>query len=178
METKKKWQSIYKIFWKNMRSASELVSYAPNRSSLVAYLGENREKVLGFSGHMDVVSEAGRKSMDFPAICGPYWRNKLYGRGATDMKSGLVAMVLAMIELKEKEVPLNGAVKFLGTVGEEVGELGAGQLTEKGYADDLSALVIGEPTNYNLMYAHMGSINYSVVSHGKEAHSSMPEEAH
>ena len=36
---------------------SELVSYAPNRSSLVAYLGENREKVLGFSGHMDVVSE-------------------------------------------------------------------------------------------------------------------------
>ncbi len=40
-------------------------------------------------------------------------------------------MVLAMIELKEKEVPLNGAVKFLGTVGEEVGELGAGQLTEK-----------------------------------------------
>ncbi len=85
------------------------------------------------------------------------------------MKSGLVAMVLAMIELKEKEVPLNGAVKFLGTVGEEVGELGAGQLTEKGYADDLSALVIGEPTNYNLMYAHMGSINYSVVSHGKRS---------
>ena len=118
----------------------------------------------------------GTKVNGLSAICGHIERNKLYGRGATDMKSGLVAMVLAMIELKEKEVPLNGAVKFLGTVGEEVGELGAGQLTEKGYADDLSALVIGEPTNYNLMYAHMGSINYSVVSHGKEAHSSMPEE--
>ncbi len=155
---------------------SELVSYAPNRSSLVAYLGENREKVLGFSGHMDVVSEGDESQWTFPPFAAHIEGNKLYGRGATDMKSGLVAMVLAMIELKEKEVPLNGAVKFLGTVGEEVGELGAGQLTEKGYADDLSALVIGEPTNYNLMYAHMGSINYSVVSHGKEAHSSMPEE--
>lgn len=155
---------------------SELVSYAPNRSSLVAYLGENREKVLGFSGHMDVVSEGDESQWAFPPFAAHIEGNKLYGRGATDMKSGLVAMVLAMIELKEKEVPLKGAVKFLGTVGEEVGELGAGQLTEKGYADDLSALVIGEPTNYNLMYAHMGSINYSVVSHGKEAHSSMPEE--
>lgn len=159
---------------------SELVSYAPNRSSLVAYLGENREKVLGFSGHMDVVSEGDESQWTFPPFAAHIEGNKLYGRGATDMKSGLVAMVLAMIELKEKKVPLNGAVKFLGTVGEEVGELGAElgaeQLTEKGYADDLSALVIGEPTNYNLMYAHMGSINYSVVSHGKEAHSSMPEE--
>ena len=155
---------------------SELVSYAPNRSSLVAYLGENREKVLGFSGHMDVVSEGDESQWTFPPFAAHIEGNKLYGRGATDMKSGLVAMVLAMIELKEKKVPLNGAVKFLGTVGEEVGELGAEQLTEKGYANDLSALVIGEPTNYNLMYAHMGSINYSVVSHGKEAHSSMPEE--
>ena len=128
---------------------SELVSYAPNRSSLVAYLGENREKVLGFSGHMDVVSEGDESQWTFPPFAAHIEGNKLYGRGATDMKSGLVAMVLAMIELKEKEVPLNGAVKFLGTVGEEVGELGAGQLTEKGYADDLSALVIGEPTNYN-----------------------------
>ncbi len=44
---------------------SELVSYAPNRSSLVAYLGENREKVLGFSGHMDVVSEGDESQWTF-----------------------------------------------------------------------------------------------------------------
>lgn len=52
--------------------------------------------------------------------------NKLYGCGLMDMKSGLVVMVLVMIELKEKEVLLNGVVKFLGIVGEEVGELGVG----------------------------------------------------
>lgn len=75
------------------------------------------------------------------------------------MKSGLAAMVIAMIELKESGKPFNGTVKLLATVGEEVGELGGEQLTKAGYVDDLDALIIGEPTNYSLMYTHMGSIN-------------------
>ncbi|MGC3368319.1 M20/M25/M40 family metallo-hydrolase, partial [Enterococcus faecalis] len=79
----------------------------PNRSSLVAFLGENRVKVLGFSGLMDVVSEGDESQWTFPPFAAHFEGNKLYGRGATDMKSGLVAMVLAMFELKEKEVPLN-----------------------------------------------------------------------
>jgi succinyl-diaminopimelate desuccinylase len=155
---------------------SELVEYAPGRSSLVAYLGDDRQKVLGFSGHMDVVSAGDESEWTFPPFDAHIEGNKLYGRGATDMKSGLVAMVIAMIELKENKTPLKGTIKLLATVGEEVGELGAEQLTTKGYADDLDALIIGEPTNYNLMYAHMGSINYAVVSTGKEAHSSMPDQ--
>ncbi|WP_369123792.1 M20/M25/M40 family metallo-hydrolase, partial [[Ruminococcus] torques] len=69
-----------------------------------------------------------------------------YGRGTTDMKSGLVAAVVAMINLKESGLPLNGTVRLLATVGEEKGELGAGQLAELGYADDMEALVVCEPT--------------------------------
>lgn len=60
-------------------------------------------------------------------------------------------------------------------MGEEVGEPGSEQLTKAGYVDDLDGLIIGEPTNYNLMYTHVGSINYTVASYGKEAHSSMPQ---
>lgn len=43
----------------------------------------------------------------------------MYGRGTTDMKSGLVAAVVAMINLKESGLPLNGTVRLLATVGEE-----------------------------------------------------------
>mgnify|MGYP005982589955 CR=1 FL=1 len=155
---------------------SQKVHFDEGRDSLVAVIQKGTgDKVLGLSGHMDVVDAGNEKDWTYPPFEATIEGNKLYGRGSTDMKSGLVAMVFAMIELKESQVDFNGRVKLLATVGEEVGELGAEQLTREGYADDLDGLIIGEPTNYSLMYAHMGSINYSVVSAGKEAHSSMPQ---
>lgn len=154
---------------------ADLVPYSQGRSNLVAELKNGEGKVLGFTGHMDVVDQGDESRWTYPPFAAQIDGNKLYGRGATDMKSGLAAMVIAMIELKESKLPFKGTLKLLATVGEEVGELGAQQLTEKGYADDLDGLIIGEPTNYNLVYTHMGSINYTVISNGKEAHSSMPQ---
>lgn len=158
--------------------ASTLVSYAPGRSNLVATLHNGDGKVLGFSGHMDVVDVGNEDDWTYPPFSGHIEGNKLYGRGSTDMKSGLVAMVIALIELKEAGTPIKGTVKLLATVGEEIGQLGAEQLTNESYADDLDALIIGEPSNYTVVYTHMGSINYTVFSPGKEAHSSMPQEGY
>ncbi|MDT2523746.1 ArgE/DapE family deacylase [Enterococcus raffinosus] len=156
---------------------SERVQYKEGRDNLVATVKKGKsEKVLGLTGHMDVVDAGDEARWTYPPYDAVIEGNKLYGRGSTDMKSGLTAMIIAMIELEEEKSEFDGAVKLLATVGEEVGELGAQQLTKAGYADDLTGLLIGEPTNYNLLYAHMGSINYSVISYGKEAHSSMPEE--
>lgn len=156
--------------------ASQLIQYSPGRSSIVAEIGQGGGKVLGFTGHEDVVAAGDETAWRFPPFSGKIDGNKLYGRGSTDMKSGLAAMAIAMIQLQESGADLQGKLKFLGTVGEEVGELGAQQLTAKGYADDLDGLIIGEPSNYMLVYTHMGSINYTVISDGKEAHSSLPQE--
>lgn len=157
----------------------KVVPYSKGRDNLIAsYVSGSSEKVLGLSGHMDVVSPGDESAWTYPPFSAEIHGNRLYGRGATDMKSGLAAMVIAMIELKESGKAFNGTVKLLATVGEEIGELGSEQLTKEGYADDLDGLIIGEPTNYHLMYTHMGSINYTVVSHGKEAHSSMPKEGY
>ncbi|EOS7734726.1 ArgE/DapE family deacylase [Enterococcus hirae] len=156
----------------------EIVSHTEGRDNLVATYQNGHGRVLGLSGHMDVVSAGDESNWTYPPFAAEIKGNRLYGRGATDMKSGLAAMVIAMIELKESGKPFNGTIKLLATVGEEVGELGSEQLTKAGYVDDLDGLIIGEPTNYHLMYTHMGSINYTVVSHGKEAHSSMPQEGY
>lgn len=156
----------------------EIISHTEGRDNLVATYHNGQGRVLGLSGHMDVVSAGDESNWTYPPFAAEIKGNRLYGRGATDMKSGLAAMVIAMIELKESGKPFNGTIKLLATVGEEVGELGSEQLTKAGYVDDLDGLIIGEPTNYNLMYTHMGSINYTVVSHGKEAHSSMPQEGY
>ncbi|MBC2136556.1 ArgE/DapE family deacylase [Listeria innocua] len=153
---------------------SEKVQYDVDRASLVSEIGSNDGKVLAFSGHMDVVDAGDVSKWKFPPFEATEHEGKIYGRG-TDMKSGLAAMVIAMIELHEEKQKLNGKIKLLATVGEEVGELGAEQLTQKGYADDLDGLIIGEPSGHRIVYAHKGSINYTVKSTGKNAHSSMPE---
>ncbi|HHQ0121217.1 TPA: ArgE/DapE family deacylase [Listeria innocua] len=154
---------------------SKKVQYDVDRASLVSEIGSNDGKVLAFSGHMDVVDVGDVSKWKFPPFEATEHEGKIYGRGATDMKSGLAAMVIAMIELHEEKQKLNGKIKLLATVGEEVGELGAEQLTQKGYADDLDGLIIGEPSGHRIVYAHKGSINYTVKSTGKNAHSSMPE---
>ncbi|EJK9599304.1 ArgE/DapE family deacylase [Listeria monocytogenes] len=154
---------------------SEKVQYDVDRASLVSEIGSSNKKVLAFSGHMDVVDAGDVSKWKFPPFEATEHEGKLYGRGATDMKSGLVAMVIAMIELHEEKQKLNGKIRLLATVGEEIGELGAEQLTQKGYADDLDGLIIGEPSGHRIVYAHKGSINYTVKSTGKNAHSSMPE---
>ncbi|EAG9290009.1 TPA: ArgE/DapE family deacylase [Listeria monocytogenes] len=154
---------------------SEKVHYDVDRASLVSEIGYSYEKILAFSGHMDVVDAGDVSKWKFPPFEATEHEGKLYGRGATDMKSGLAAMVIAMIELQEEKQKLNGKIRLLATVGEEVGELGAEQLTQKGYADDLDGLIIGEPSGHRIVYAHKGSINYTVKSTGKNAHSSMPE---
>lgn len=156
---------------------SELVDYEePGRSNLVATIQKGEGKTLGISGHLDVVSAGDESQWKYPPYDAHIEGNKLYGRGSTDMKSGTTALILSLIEMKEEGIEFEGTIKLLLTVGEEVGELGSMQLTELGYADDLDALLIAEPTSYSIVYAHKGSINYTVESHGKSSHSSMPEE--
>ncbi|MFD1471401.1 ArgE/DapE family deacylase [Companilactobacillus mishanensis] len=152
---------------------SEIIPYKGNRANLVAEIGDG-DKILAFSGHMDTVMAGDGWTYDPFKLTEK--GNELYGRGATDMKSGLAAMVIAMIELKESGVKLNGRVRLLATIAEEVGEYGAKQLTDEGYMKDVDALVIGEPSAYYLVYTHMGSLDIRVTSTGKAAHSSMPDE--
>ncbi len=154
---------------------SELVEFAPKRASLVAEISNGPGKKLGLTGHLDVVSAGNAEDWTHPPFSGFVDENKiLWGRGASDMKSGLAALVLAMVALHESQ-DYSGTIRLLATVGEEVGEYGSKQLTKLGYVDDLDGMLIGEPCNIGIIYAHKGSLNYKVTSKGTAAHSSMPE---
>lgn len=154
---------------------SELVEFAPRRASLVAEISNGPGKKLGLTGHLDVVSAGNAEDWTHPPFSGFVDENKiLWGRGASDMKSGLAALVLAMVALHESQ-DYSGTIRLLATVGEEVGEYGSKQLTKLGYVDDLDGMLIGEPCNIGIIYAHKGSLNYKVTSKGTAAHSSMPE---
>lgn len=156
---------------------SKLIEYVPGRSNLVAEVkGSQPGKVLAYSGHMDVVAAGDPKEWTHDPFGAEIVDGKLYGRGTTDMKAGLTAMVLALIAVKESGKDFPGTLRLVASVGEEIGMYGSKQLTDEGYVDDIDALVIGEPSGADaLVTAHKGSVQYEVISHGRAAHSSIPE---
>ncbi|WP_338062832.1 M20 family metallopeptidase [Sporolactobacillus pectinivorans] len=90
------------------------------------------------------------------------------------MKSGLVAMVAAIVELKEADTLLKGTLKFMATVGEETSSIGARQLLNEGYADDLDAVLIGEPTGNEIAIAEKGCLWLRITTNGQTGHGSTP----
>ncbi|GKT02848.1 ArgE/DapE family deacylase [Furfurilactobacillus entadae] len=151
------------------------VTYAPGRDNLVVTIGD-KGPLLGFSGHEDVVAAGDEADWRFPPFSGTVSDGNVYGRGASDMKAGLAAQVVAMLDLLATGEPLPGRIRLLASVGEETGEYGAAQLTAAGFANDLDGLVIGEPSGFDVKVTHKGVIDYKVTSVGKGAHSSRPDQ--
>lgn len=156
---------------------SHISDYAPDRANLIAEIGDpTSDKVLALAGHLDTVSVGDESLWTYPPLSAEIHDGSIYGRGSADMKSGLAAMIIAIIELSEANVPLKGRVRFIGTVGEENGAMGSRDLTKDGIADDLSGMILGEPTGGNVVYGHNGSFNYTITSTGLSVHSSMPQD--
>ncbi|MFT8619780.1 MAG: ArgE/DapE family deacylase, partial [Lentilactobacillus hilgardii] len=161
--------------YKNKGVQIERVTYAPGRDSLVVTIGKG-DRILGFSGHEDVVDPGDLEAWDSDPFKAVIKDGKLYGRGATDMKSGLAAVIIAMLDMLENDA-VPGKIKLFATVGEETGEYGAAQLTKEGYVDGVDGMMIAEPGDSmgEVGFTSKGIVDYIVTSIGKGAHSSQPE---
>ncbi|WP_288635974.1 ArgE/DapE family deacylase [Limosilactobacillus oris] len=166
-------ESLFQPYGKRVQI--DRVSFAPGRDNLVVTIGEG-DRTLGFCGHEDVVATDNPDQWTSDPFVATIRNGRLYGRGASDMKSGLAAMLVMMLEMLATDT-IPGRIRLFATVGEETGEYGAAQLTKAGYADDLAGLIIGEPTNglSEVGYTAKGVIDYIVTAIGKQAHSSQPE---
>lgn len=170
--------SVYlkNLFGRHGISAT-IVPVSDRRTDLTAEIGTGNP-VLGVSGHMDVVSPGDASQWTSDPFTLTERDGKLYGRGAADMKSGLAAMVIAMIEIHDQGLLNKGRIRLMATMGEEVGELGSRTFAYNGSMKDVDALIIGEPSGYRIAYAHKGSMDIRLTSTGKAAHSSMPEQGY
>lgn len=152
---------------------SKIQKIDERRANLIAEIGEGNP-VIGISGHMDVVSAGNKSQWTYYPFSLTEDDGFLYGRGAADMKSGLAALAIALIDIKQSQALQQGRIRFLATSGEEMEQLGSQTLYEHGYMDDVDALLIAEPCQDIMVYAHKGSMDYRITSYGKSAHSSMP----
>ncbi len=154
------------------------VSYHPygeRRTSVVASLGGVADKPpLCMTGHIDTVP-LGAVAWRKDPFAGETDAGRLYGRGASDMKSGVAALVTAALGFRDKLAGTPG-LELVITGGEETGCEGAFHLARStGALGRAGAILVAEPTaNYPLV-GHKGAYWLNARTRGVTAHGSMPE---
>jgi acetylornithine deacetylase len=117
------------------------------------------------NAHMDTVGYAGMERPLDPVI----ENNRLYGRGANDMKGSLAAMMLAGAALAQQ--PLAGDVILTAVVDEEYASIGTQAVVDRYRAD---AAIVTEETNLDVCIAHKGFAWIEIETRGVAAHGSRP----
>ncbi|MCE4562767.1 M20 family metallopeptidase [Maribellus sp. CM-23] len=151
----------------------EYIPYEENRLHLVARNKSGKgERPLVFSGHFDTVPFAVENWTVSP-LGGDIKDGKIYGRGSSDMKGGLAAMMVAAIRAVRQKPDADVCLVF--TAGEETGCQGAEHLvaTYKEFAG-AKGIVVAEPTGNIPAIGHKGALYLNITATGKTAHSSMP----
>ena len=120
--------------------------------------------------HVDVVPPGEPETWDSPAFEASFRDGTVYGRGACDMKGGLVSALEAIRLLKSQSDTLVGQVLLALVPGEEDGGSGTFALIRAGYTADVC--VIPEPTSLDIVVAHGGAITFTLDVPGKAAHAS------
>jgi succinyl-diaminopimelate desuccinylase len=148
--------------------------FGEGRLHLVAERGlsDSRPPII-LSGHFDTVP-LGNKKWSVDPFGGQVGDDKVWGRGSSDMKGGLAAMMLASI-LAFEEAPPAGGIRLIFSAAEELGCIGIQQLAKTlKNPGNASAVIVGEPTSNHPYIGHKGALYLNAVTKGVTAHSSMP----
>ncbi|WP_408068781.1 M20 family metallopeptidase [Williamsia herbipolensis] len=148
----------------------DVVEVAPDRPNLVATLPGGDGPGLMFLGHSDVVPTGPGWTADpfVPRVVD----GRIIGRGATDMKGGLAAIVVAMNALRDEK--LSGPVRLTCTVDEEEHGIGVRDLVSRPDGVSFLGCVVAEPTGLDTVIACRGASYISVEIRGRAAHSGRP----
>lgn len=144
----------------------EIDEPAPGRPNVVGIVrGTGGGRSLMLNAHLDTVGVAGMEQPFTPRVEG----NRLYGRGAYDMKASLAACMLTAA--RAKQMPLRGDLIITAVADEEYASIGTASIVKRWRAD---AAIVTEPSHLNLCVAHRGFVWLEVETHGVAAHGSRP----
>ncbi|MGQ9674939.1 MAG: M20 family metallopeptidase [Chloroflexota bacterium] len=147
----------------------------PGRPNVIGILtGPEGGRCLMFEGHTDVVTEGDANAWKHPPYEAQMENGRIYGRGANDMKGGLVAAISAVKAIKRSGVKLGGSILVGALVDEEGRMAGVKHFVESGWASRVSAAIICEPEDNRLCIAQKGVMWTRVTVNGRMAHGAMP----
>jgi acetylornithine deacetylase len=145
------------------------------RPNVVGHLrGTGGGRSLILNGHIDTVETGDESAWQMPPLGARIVDGRLYGRGACDMKGGLVANLFAVAAVRHAGVHLAGDVLLESTISEEDGGAGALAAVLQGYRAD--GALISEPTNLAIVPAQGGSLMFRLHVPGLSAHACVRDE--
>ena len=158
-------------YLRSLGAETSLKEVLPGRPNLVARFPCDRsgKPRLLLAPHTDTVSVVG---MTIDPFSGEVREGKVWGRGASDTKGPMAAMISALDRTRMILPFLSHEIWFAGLIGEESGQYGAKALASEEMFD---FVIAGEPTDLKTVHAHKGSLWVTLTSHGKAVHSSVPE---
>jgi acetylornithine deacetylase len=140
---------------------------APGRLSVIGVArGAGRGRSLMLNAHLDTVGVAGMSDPHRPRI----ENNRLYGRGAFDMKGSLTSILLA--GARAAQMKLAGDVILTCVADEEYASIGTASVLKRFSAD---AAIVTEPTGLDICVAHKGFAWFDIQTDGVAAHGSRPD---
>ena len=155
----------------------EILESKPGVLNVVARLEGSRRpgpeglRTLLLNGHLDTVPPGSGWTVDpFGAeVRGGY----LFGRGTTDMKAGVAASLMSVVDLRRRGCPFAGSLVFTAVGDEEFhSQYGTKWLIRRGLAADCA--VVCEPTNLDLCLGNRGLVMIDIVTRGVASHAGRP----
>lgn len=153
----------------------ELVYNKPNMPIIIATVGNSEGKTLCINGHTDIVLPGDLSKWEFDPHCGTITETQVRGRGASDMLCGVaLALHIAKLIVKNKIKIKGKLVLHLVSDEESGGQYCSKWLVENGYAKEIDAVMLPEPTSYNNVESgSKGSVTAIIKCYGTQAHGSV-----
>lgn len=157
-------------FLRELGAEVELHEVLPDRPNVVARFsssGGHKPRLL-LAPHTDTVSVGG---MTIAPFGGEIRDGRIWGRGASDTKGSLAAMLWALRESRDLLAGLSHEIWFAGLMGEEAGLYGSTDLAARMSFD---FVIVGEPTGLQIVNATKGSTWMTLRTRGTAVHASQP----
>jgi len=162
-----------KDFLDDLKISSELIEFEKNRVNLIASIGKGNGLML--NGHLDTVPAGDLKNWKYDSFEGKIANGNVYGRGTSDMKGGLAAILIAVKSLAKENFKRKLLLTFVAD--EEVAMRGTKYLIKnrKDIFKDIRYGLVAECNDLSITIAQKGITDMVVKFKGKAAHGSKPE---
>lgn len=149
---------------------STIDMFQPGRANVLGRIrGRGARPALVLSAHMDTVPP-GQRPWTRPPFSAAIDGDRLHGRGTSDMKGALAAMIAAAAEIAARPAPLAGDVILAFTAGESANLLGARRFIAQGLPAEIGAFLCGEPSSLDIVVAEKAALWLRATAEGRVGH--------